>query len=439
MSIVDAILDKVIGPMLHSTLVTTCRCRQFPHNGRIQLIPKTIDHIMKKLLVSAAALAMISSVTLAEEVKIGMLQGFTGPTESLVPAIAMGGELAFQEVSESGLFLGGKTVVSVRGDSTCIDAAAATSTAERLVTAEGVAAILGATCSGATTAVLNNVAIANGTLMISASATSPALSSIEDNGLFFRTAPSDARQGEIMARVLRNRGIQSVALTYTNNDYGKGLADAFQAAYASSGGVVTIVAAHEDGKADYSAEVGALAAAGGEVLVVAGYLDQGGKGIIQASLDSGAFDTFMLPDGMVGDSLTDHFGDAINGSFGTSPGTDSPGGSMMEEMTKDQGFNGTDPYVPEAYDAAALILLAMQSAGSTDSETVKNHVKRVANAPGEEIFPGQLAKALEILANGGDVDYVGGSAVELIGPGEAAGSYRESEIRDGQFVTVRYH
>ncbi len=59
-------------------------------------------------------------------------------------------------------------------------------------------------------------------------------------------------------------------------------------------------AAHEDGKADYSAEVGALASAGGEVLVVAGYVDQGGSGIIRASLDTGAFDTFYLPDGMVG-------------------------------------------------------------------------------------------------------------------------------------------
>jgi ABC-type branched-subunit amino acid transport system substrate-binding protein len=93
-------------------------------------------------------------------------------------------------------------------------------------------------------------------------------------------------------------------MTYTNNDYGKGLADSIQAAFESHGGQITAVAAHEDGKADYSAEVGSLAAAGGEVLIVAGYLDQGGKGMIQASLDSGAFDRFVLPDGMVGESLT---------------------------------------------------------------------------------------------------------------------------------------
>jgi aryl-alcohol dehydrogenase-like predicted oxidoreductase len=49
----------------------------------------------------------------------------------------------------------------------------------------------------------------------------------------------------------------------------------------------------------------------------------------------------------------------------------------------------------------------MQKAGSTDPNVYKDHVMDVANAPGEEILPGELAKALEILADGGDVDYVG--------------------------------
>jgi len=194
--------------------------------------------------------------------------------------MAMGGEMAIQEVSDSGVFLGGREVVSVRADSTCIDAAAASAAADRLVTSEGVHGINGATCSGATTAVLNNVVRANGIVMISPSATSPALSTMEDDGYFFRTAPSDARQGRIIADILERRDIGSAAMTYTNNDYGKGLADAIQSAFEAKGGEITAVAAHEDGKADYSAEVGTLASAGGDVLIVAGYLDQGGKGII---------------------------------------------------------------------------------------------------------------------------------------------------------------
>ena len=395
---------------------------------------------MKRMLPVLFAASLMSGAALAaDDVKVGMLQGFTGPTESLVKPMAMGGEMAIQEVSDSGIFLGGRKVVSVRGDSTCIDAAAATAAAERLVTSEGVSGIVGATCSGATTAVLNNVVRPNGIVMISPSATSPALSSIEDDGYFFRTAPSDARQGEIIGKILTEKGIKSAALTYTNNDYGKGLADSIQSSFEGMGGSITAVASHEDGKADYSAEVATLAAAGGEILIVAGYLDQGGKGMIQAALDTGAFDTFMLPDGMVGESLTDNFGTAIDGSIGTNPGTDSPGAGMLAKMSEGKGFKGDDPYVPEAYDASAILLLAMQSAGSTDSAVYKDHVEKVANAPGEKIYPGELKKALQILADGGDIDYVGGGAVELIGPGEAAGSFRESVVKDGEFTTVKYY
>ena len=395
--------------------------------------------MMKRMLVAAACAAASMSVYADDPVKIGMLQGFSGPTESLVRPMAEGGEHAIREVSDSGLFLGGRTVEVIRGDSTCIDSAAAVAAAERLVTSDGVHGINGPTCSGTTTAVINNVIRDAGVVTISPSATSPALSTIDDNGYFFRTAPSDARQGVIIGEILMEKGIESAALTYTNNDYGRGLADAIQEAYEANGGTITTVASHEDGRADYSSEVASLAAAGGEVLIVAGYLDQGGRGMIQASLDSGAFDRFVLPDGMVGSALTDHFGTAIDGSIGTNPGSDGPGVEMMAELGAAEGYAGDDPFVPEAYDASALILLAMQSAGTTDSSVYKDHVMSVANAPGEEIYPGELAKALEILADGGEINYQGGTGVEFIEPGESAGTFRETEVRDGRFETVTYH
>ena len=398
---------------------------------------------MKRVLLASAATALCASAAFSAghgEVKIGVLLGFTGPAESIAVGMVAGAEAAIAEVSESGLLLGGKTVTAVRADSTCVDAAAATAAAERLITAEGVSGINGALCSGATGAALMNVAVPNGMVMISGSATSPGLShnDNEDNGLFFRTAPSDARQGVVMTEVLMEQGINEVAVTYTNNDYGKGLADSFQAAFEAAGGKVTVNAAHEDGKADYTAEVAALAAAGGERLVVAGYIDQGGPGIIQAALDSGAFDTFHLPDGMIGDAIVERFGDQIDGSTGQVPGTDSPGAAKLAEIGEAQGFDGTAPFAPEAYDASALILLAMQAAGSDDPGVYKEKVMEVANAPGEKIYPGELAKALQILADGGDIDYVGGSAVELIGSGESAGNYRQIEVKGGKIETVKF-
>jgi branched-chain amino acid transport system substrate-binding protein len=393
---------------------------------------------MKKLLMASTAAALVGASASAEEIKLGVLLGFTGPIESMVAHMGPAAELAIKEVSDSGKLLGGTTVVAVRGDTTCVDAGAATAAAERLVTSEGVKALVGGDCSGVTGAVLANVALANGTVMVSPSATSPGLSTAEDNGLFFRTAPSDARQGVVMTEVIMDRGIKEVAVSYTNNDYGKGLADAFAAAFEAAGGTVTINTAHEDGKADYSAEVGALASAGGAALVVAGYVDQGGSGIIQASMDSGAFDTFVFPDGMVSETLITNFGSDINGSFGQHPGTDSPGAALMKELGAANGFDGTAAFTGESYDAAALILLAMQASGSTDSAVFKDSITDVANAPGEKIYPGELGKALDILAGGGEVDYVGGSAVELIGPGESAGNYREIEIKDGAIATAQY-
>ena len=398
---------------------------------------------MKKLLLAASATALVAGAAAAQdtgEVKVGILLGFTGPLESIAPNMAAGAEMAVAEVNAAGTFMGGgQTVTAIRADSTCTDAAAATAAGEGLV-GQGISALLGADCSGVTGAVLTNVAVPNGIGMISPSATSPGLTDTEDNGLFFRTAPSDARQGVVMAQILQERGVTDVALTFTNNDYGKGLADSFTQAFTETGGTVSITVPHEDGKADYSAEVASLAASGSEYLAVAGYSDQGGRGIIQNSIDTGAFENFILPDGMVGQEMVTLFGSGLNTSFGQIPGIDNEGSTRFQELTQQQAepFEGTSAYAPESYDAMALMLLAMHAAGSSDSAEWTQRVEEIANAPGEQIIPGDLARALELLAAGTDIDYVGASGVELIGPGESAGSFREVEFKDGEIVTIGY-
>lgn len=395
---------------------------------------------MKKIVLAGALSTLVSTAAFGagHEVNVGIILGFTGPIESLTPGMADSAELAMKEVNDSGKLLDGKVLVPVRADSTCIDSAAATAGAERLVTSDKVVAVMGADCSGVTTAIANNVAIPNGVPMISPSATSPALSSIDDNGLFFRTAPSDARQGAVLASILKDRGITEAAVTYTNNDYGKGLSDSFISNFESMGGAITINAAHEDGKGDYSADVAALASAGGDILVVLGYADQGGVGIIRAAVDSGAFDTFALGDGMFADSLIDAIGDDLNGTIGSVPWSEGEGADAFVATANAGGVDPDGSFRRESYDAAALLALAMQKSGSTNGADIAAAVLDVANAPGEPILPGELGKALEILANGGDVDYVGATNVELIGPGEAAGTYREYEVKDGVYETVKF-
>lgn len=394
-------------------------------------------NFFKKVAMMMAGSLILPAVALAD-IKMGIILGFTGPIESLTPDMAGSAEVAFKEASDSGNLLGGEKIVVVRADSTCIDAGAATAAAERLVTSEKVVAIMGADCSGVTTAIANNVAVPNGVPMISPSATSPALTTIEDNGYFFRTAPSDARQGQVLAKIVMDRGISEIAVTHTNNDYGKGLTDSFSSAYTALGGKISATVPHEDGKADYSAEVASLDASGAEVLAVFGYVDQGGRYMIQTSLDSGAFDKFILADGMYGDSLLENIDGDLTGTFGTVPGTASNGADIFKKIAADAGLNAGGPYTGESYDAAALLVLAMQRARSTNGESIADNLLAVANAPGAKILPGELAKGLSILNSGGPIDYVGATNVELDGVGETFGSYREFEIDNKAFKTVRF-
>ena len=192
--------------------------------------------------------------------------------------------------------------------------------------------------------------------------------------------------------------------------------------------------AHEGDKADYSAEVGVLSSAGGDALAVIGYLDQGGNQIIQGSLDSGAFDTFVLSDGMIGDSLTDVFGKDLNKSFGSIPGSmNKKTAGTFEIVAKAAGIDSSGPYTGESYDAAALIVLAMQAGGSADRASIAKNVMNVANAPGTKIYPGELKKGLDLLAQGKKVDYEGATGVTFTDVGEATGSFLEKEIKGGKF------
>ena len=372
--------------------------------------------------------------TKVSDIKVGIILGFTGPIESLTPDMASGAELAFKEATDSGELLGGANIIPLRADSTCVDSAAATTAAEDLVS-QGIIAIMGADCSGVTGALVTNVAVPNGIAMVSPSATSPALTDADDNGLFFRTAPSDARGGQVLAEITKEKGVKSLAITYVNTDYGVGLMEVYKKAVESHGITVTTVASHETDKADYSAEVGVLSSAGGEALAVLGYLDQGGNQIIQASLDTGAFDTFVLSDGMIGDALTDQFGTDLDKSFGSMPGSLGEGTQIFNAYAEKSGINPS-VYVGESYDAAALIILAMQAGGSADKESISSNIMSVANGPGEPIMAGELAKGLKLLADGKSIDYQGATDVNFTDVGEAFGLFIEKGIENGTFVNV---
>ena len=215
---------------------------------------------MRKLII-AVFLFVSSMVTNSNAdghgIKMGIILGFTGPIESLTPAMAASAELAFKEASDSGSLLGGKKISVTRADSTCVDSAAAVTAAEGLVSG-GAVAIMGADCSGVTGAIAEKVAVPNGVVMISPSATSPKLTTLDDNGYFFRTAPSDARGAEVLAQITKEKGIRKLAITYTNNDYGKFFAQNFKKALLKYGIKITTTLPHEDGRSNYKSDVNKL-------------------------------------------------------------------------------------------------------------------------------------------------------------------------------------
>ncbi len=185
-------------------------------------------------MTSAAAL-LAAGPAVAEEVKPGISFGFPGPLETMPPDMARAEEAAMTEALASGQFLADDTIRAVRADYTSIDAAAASAAVGRRITADKVRAIIGGMCPGKTTASLQKVAVPNAMVMISPSATSPALSTVEDKGLFLRTVPSGVRQGEVMGQIIPDHGIKTVTVTCSNNDYGKGLADSFVVSFPKAG------------------------------------------------------------------------------------------------------------------------------------------------------------------------------------------------------------
>ena len=369
------------------------------------------------------------------EIKIGVILGFTGPIESLTPAIADSAEIAFKEASDSGSLLNGETITVIRADSTCNDPSAAIAAAEGVI-AQGVTAILGAVCSEATETIFLESALTSRVVMISPASTSSSLNDLDDKG-FFSISPSDSRGGQILADITKDRKIKKVAITYTDSNYEKNLAYAYKEAAEKHGIKVTTIISHEKNKDDYSSEVATLVAAEGDAIALISDIDQGGKEIIQASIDTGAFNKFILSDRMMSQSLIDIFGKKLKKSFGYIPGSKSKGAVFFDKIASSKGINSSDPYTGESYDAAALIILAIQASGNTDGASITKNILAVGNEPGTKIYPGELKKALDLLAKGKKIDYEGVTGVNFNENGEAKGSFLEQEVKGGKFKTKR--
>ncbi len=339
------------------------------------------------------------------QLKIGYLADFSGPIAEFGPEIQTGVELAIKHINDAG-GVNGKDVVFVTGD-TGLNPTQGVEEARRLVDIENVHAIVGPLSSSVTIAVAESVTGAAGVPTISPSATSPAVSTANDNGYLFRSTTSDAAQGPVLAQLAANEGIDNVGVLFINDPYGQGLTEAFEAAFT---GTLT-KASYEDGAASYLAELNQAAGGGADVLVAIGFPTQA-QVYIREALENDIFSRFLFVDGTKSQDLIDDIGgEFLNGSKGTAPvGAKSTALAAWDAAyTAEFGALPTRPFVREAYDAVIAIALASQLAGSVESADLRDALVEVASPRGAVIIPGaeSVASGLKATANGDDVNYEG--------------------------------
>jgi ABC-type branched-subunit amino acid transport system substrate-binding protein len=385
---------------------------------------------------AAAALGMaMAAPAQAEPLKIGALMPMTGDLQAYGEADLTGIQFAAQQINAAG-GVNGEDVEVVIAD-TQTKPQAGVDAAQKLINVDGVHAIVGALSSGVTIPVAKTVTGREGVPQISNASTSPTITNLQDSDFLFRSVPSDAYQGVALANLVQDKGVANVSILYVNNDYGQGLADAFTEAY---DGDVSASIAFEQGQASYRGELQQAASGGAEALVVIGYPESGSV-ILRQSLEGGYLDQFIFTDGMKAPEIVDRVGaQFLNGAFGTVPQAKDTEGLRMfrEAYTAEYGELPGKPYYDTAYDAAMVIALAAQKAGSTDSEAIRDNLRDVASAPGEVILPGEWAKAVELLADGQDINYEGTSgSVDFDENGDVPGTIGHWEIQDGEIVDVK--
>ena len=377
----------------------------------------------------------------AQNVKLGSLSAVTGPIPALVAKIVKGEQHAVDQINEAGGVLGGELELII-ADSQC-DAKAAVDAATKLVHVDQVTAIVGAICSGGTLGATQSVTIPAGVVSVSPSATAPVISGLEDNDLVYRVAPSDVYQGVALAELARSLGYDSVAMTFTNDAYNTGLATVFRDAFTSMGGTIAGDQMHEPNKASYRAELATLAQGEVDALVLFAYYDGSGILIMRQSLENGFFDKFLGADGMVDPSVIEQLGaDSLAGNtIFTAAASDEGSDSFMafDESITAAGGDARSPYVAQGFDAAMLLALAVEHAGSTDRGAIAASLRAVASGPGEVVGPGDWARAVELIRAGTAINYQGASgSCDFDENGDVAGIYNRNDVgASGMFEASR--
>jgi len=316
------------------------------------------------------AMAFASGSQEGDVIKIGVAGAHSGDLASYGLPTVNAAELVAKKWNDNG-GINGKQIQLVVEDDQCKPEVAA-NVAAKLV-GEGVVAVIGHICSGATKAAMGTYLSSN-IIAISPSATNPPLTQSGDYPNFFRTiAPDDAQARLQVDFAINSLGLKKLVILHDKGDYGKGLAEfAKQFVDESSKAQVVLFEGITPGAVDYSATINKIGASGADGVIFGGYHPEASK-LVSQMRQQGINIPFISDDGVKDDTFIKVAGAAAEGVYATGPKDTSSNPLAVQAVEEHRKAYGEDPgaFYLNAYAAAQALFNAIQAAGSTDYDAIK--------------------------------------------------------------------
>lgn len=333
---------------------------------------------------------------------LGTLLPMTGSLASLGPAQVVGAELASDDINraDSGLTL--RLVNRDSGDTTTDTASVSTSD----LLDQHVSAILGASASAVSKIVIDQITGAN-VVQISPSNTAVEFTTWNDHGLYFRTAPSDQLQGEVLGNTIANTGASTLGILSLNDAYGRGLDDTISSAFESAGGRVIARESFNEGDSTFSTQVAGIVAAHPDAVAIVTF-DQA-RTILPALIAAGISPKqLFLVDGNLLDYSANFQPGLLAGARGTAPGAAIDADAEFAQRVRAAAPDVKDfTYASEPYDAVVLVALAAYAANSSNSVEIAKYLRQVSGGTGHGTKVTTFAEGASLLARGQQIDYDG--------------------------------
>jgi len=359
---------------------------------------------------SSAAPASSAAASASAECKnpnlvVGTLLPQTGDLAFLGPPEFAGVAKAVAEINAAG-GVNGADMVSIQGDSGDTTTDIASQTVDSALS-QGVGAIIGAASSGVSLTVIDKIT-SNGVLQMSPANTSPALTTYEDNGLYWRVAPSDALQGAVIAANAIDAGLTKMSVIARQDPYGQGLEDAFAKNFTDAGGTVTPdPILYDPAAASFEAEVGQIKAAKPEGVVVIGFEET--TKLLQEMIKQGVgpqdVQIYLVDGNLSAAAYKDFPKGTMKGVKGTIPVGEADLTDFNASLKEIDPSLTDYTYGAQAYDATIVLALAAEAAKCGDGTAMAAMLPEVANTGGEKCTT--YADCIALLAAGTKIDFDG--------------------------------